>query len=147
MRDRKTLILAFILGSAAFIVPVGMLMSRSPAVETTDFHMAPSVVTSEQRFEAVWLDTPLREGCTGVVYRRFTGTKDGKNTSWVQPAVHVVLHGAVGIPEEFRTSWRVPNMDPGTEGAFKKHFKRWCNRFQEWLWPMEEDQEARFIVN
>ena len=146
MRGWKTIALAFILGSAVFTVPVGMLMSRSPAVETTDFHMDPAVVAPQQKFEAVWTDVPLREGCTGAVYRRFTGTRDGKKTSWVYPPVHVVLHGEVGKPEQFRTSWIVPNMDAGTEGTFTKHIKRSCNFLQAWIWPMEEDQEAKFAV-
>lgn len=146
MKDRKTLLLAFILGLAVFIIPMGMLFSRSPAVETRDFHMEPSVVSPKQEFSAVWTDIPLRDGCAGVVYRRFTGMKNDRKTSWVQPAVHTVEHGAVGEPEEFRTSWRVPDMDAGTEGAFRKHIRRSCNFLQAWLWPMEEDQEAKFAV-
>ncbi len=146
MRKDRTKLMAFLVGFAFFTIPAGMLFSRSQAVETTDFHMSPSVVTPGQEFEAVWTDTPLRAGCTGVVNRRFTGVKDGNKTSWVLPAVHVVLHGAVGVPEQFRTTWRVPHLDPGTEGVFKKHVKRWCNLPQELLWPMEEDQEAIFSV-
>ncbi len=146
MRKDRTKLAAFLVGLAFFTIPAGMLFSRSPAVETTNFHMTPSTVQPGQKIEAVWIDTPLREGCTGVVYRRFTGVRDGMRTSWVYPAVHVVLHGAVGEPEQFRTTWSVPQMDPGTEGVFKKHVKRWCNLPQEWLWPMEEDQEARFSV-
>jgi hypothetical protein len=146
-KDRRTLALAFILGLAVFTVPVGMLMSRSPAVETTNFHMSPDIVSPGDSFQAVWIDTPLREGCTGVVFRRFVGLSDGMKASWVYPAVHVVLHGPVGEPEQFRTPWVVPaKMDPGTEGVFRKHIKRSCNFLQAWIWPMEEDQEARFTV-
>lgn len=146
VRDKKTSILAFILGSAVFVIPVGMLSSRNPAVTTTDFHMEPSMVAPGQEFEAVWTDVPMRDGCTGIVYRRFTGMRRGQKTSWVQPAVHVVQHGVIGEPEQFRTTWRVPNMDPGTEGFFNKTIRRWCNPFQAWLWTMDEVQEASFSV-
>lgn len=141
MRDRKTLLIAFGLGLVVFIVPVGMLFSRGRAVETTDFHMAPSIVMAGQKIEAVWTDIPLRAGCHGIVHRRFINGTD----VWVFPPVYAVNHGPVGKAETFHTMWTVPNMAPG-EGVFQKTINRWCNPVQQWLWPMREVQEARFVV-
>jgi hypothetical protein len=141
MRDRKTLVIAFILGSAAFIVPVGMLFSRGQVVETVDFHMFPSMVRPGQTIEAVWTDKTLRTECQGVVYRRFIGNGD----TWVLNAVRTVHHANVGDAQTFHSKFEVPNIPHGT-AVFHKDIKRWCNFFQEWLWPMRETQEATFEV-
>lgn len=141
MRDRKTLLLAFAFGLVVFVVPVGMLLARDPAVETTNFHMSPSIVMARGRADAVWTDKPLRAGCHGIVHRRFISGKD----VWVFPPVRAVNHGPVGEAQTFHTMWTIPDMPPG-EGVFQKTVRRWCNHVQEWLWPMEEVQEARFSV-
>lgn len=141
MRDRKTLVLAFLLGTAVFIVPAGMLMSRGPCVETTDFHMEPNVVRPDQKFFAVWTDKKLRD-CGGTVNRRFIST-NGIDV-WVFPPVHTVR---LDKPlNRFHTPWVAPDAPPGTTLVFRKDISRWANFVQKWLWPMWEAQEAEFVV-
>ena len=141
MPDRPYLI-GSIVGVLIFAIPIYMLIvPRGPVVETTNFHMMPSVVRAGQKIEAVWTDRTLRAGCEGNVYRRFIGSDD----TWVLNAVHTVHHANVGDMQTFHTTFVVPNM-PAGPAKFHKDVKRWCNLFQEWLWPMRETQEAPFSI-
>lgn len=135
------MLLAFIVGSVVFIVPAGMLLSRGQIVETTDFHMVPSIVRIAQRSEAIWSDKTLRSGCGGLVHRRFIAGND----IWIFPPVHTVQHGDVGSMQRFHTPWIVPDLPPG-KAVFRKDIERWCNPIQKWVWPMWEMQEAPFEV-
>ncbi len=139
--DRPYLI-GSVVGVMVFAIPLYMLIvPRSPVVETTNFHMVPSVVMAGQKIEAVWTDRTLRTKCAGEVYRRFIGSDD----VWVLNPVHTVHHADVGDVQTFHTSFTMPNM-PAGPAKFRKYIKRWCNPFQEWLWPMLEIQEAAFSV-
>ena len=143
MRDRRTLFVAFILGLLVFVFPMYQLVvPRSPVVETTDFHMEPFTVRVGQMVEAVWTDKTLRVGCEGTVYRRFVG-QEGE--VWIFTPVLTVHHGVVGKSETFHTAWKIPHMPVG-KGVFQKNIKRYCNIFQEYIWPMREVQEAEFMV-
>jgi hypothetical protein len=143
MRDRRTLYLAFVLGLFVFVFPMyEIIVPRSPVVETTNFRIVPSTVKVGQMVEAVWTDKTLRTGCEGIVYRRFTA---GAGESWIFGPTPTAHHGVVGEVETFHSSQRIPNMPAGT-GKFRKGIKRWCNIFQEYIWPMSEVQEAEFMV-
>ncbi len=141
MRDRKTLFLSFVLGLFSFTVPAAMLLARSPVVETTNFRMSPSTVQAGQRIEAIWTDRTMRVGCEGIVFRRFIGGDE----TWIFQPVSTAHHGFIGETQTFHTEWIVPHMPIG-KSVFHKDVKRWCNVFQEWLWPMHETQEAEFTV-
>ncbi len=120
-----------------------LLMDRRPAVETTDFHLEPAVVRPGQKVEAVWTVKSLRANCRGIVHRRMI---DSQRQVFAFSSTYAVLHGDAGTTSTYRTVWTIPmGISPGS-AILQRNTERWCNPLQQWIWPMQEQYEAKFTV-
>lgn len=139
---RKSMLVSFLLGVAAFSLPMYLLLDRSPAVETT-IRMEPDHVVPGQKAEAVWTVKVLRPHCRGLVHRTMI---DSQNRIFAFSSISSVIHGEVGTEDTYRYDWIIPmGMSPG-KAVFRRNTERWCNPLQRWLWPMQEVHEAHFTV-
>ncbi len=129
----------------ALTIPIVLylLLDRRPAVETTNFHLEPAVVTPGQKVEAVWTVRSLRENCRGIVHRRMI---DSQHQVFAFSSTYAVLHGTVETTSTYRTAWTIPMGISAGPAILQRNTERWCNPLQQWVWPMQEQYEATFMV-
>ena len=109
-------------------------------------HITPNPVVRGTR---VFLVATVRDDrqCSGQIHRWIT---DHDGHVFGLPDAHAV-YGYVtpGVKKEFHLSHQIDipaNIEPGP-AVYHSRVERWCNPFQEYIWPMGDGYEVKFNVS
>jgi hypothetical protein len=122
--------------------PVLMLADRHPVLTIHSVDIFPREIYAGSEVTFKWDATEYRN-CDGVV-RRFLITS--VNKPGMLPIVqqfeetYTTYHDAMqNTPKSFQTKFSIPrDAEPG-EAIYRSKVTRWCNIFQKWFWPIQEE--------
>jgi len=134
---------------AAAIGLVGIeLLDRGVITVMTNYHIVPPVVYPGQRAALRYTLQDFRFGCGGSV-KRWIVDSEG--------VVHYLTNDVPSRPSDFQAgimgmrevSKEVPIPFGSSAGRaiFHAQVTRWCNIFQEYLWPMVSEHTAEFHIS
>lgn len=133
-RSRLCHLMAAIFACLVIAPPAIMLLDRRPPLIVEAVSLSPDPARPGDTMTMRWRAREFR-ACDGTVIRRFVGGLDHVIRETVSQ--QTMYHGdADGKSREFEVQFVLPILPPGP-ASYEPITLRWCNVFQQWLWPIE----------
>jgi hypothetical protein len=135
-------ILAALFSISVIAAPILMLADRHPAITIHSVDIFPKEIYPGSEVTFKWLATEHRN-CDGIV-RRFLITNVNKPgmlpiVQQFEQAPTTYHYAMQHTPQSFQTKFSIPkDAEPG-QAIYRSKVTRWCNVFQQYIWPIQEE--------
>lgn len=130
-------IAAAFVGLGVITPPTVILLDRRPVLKIEGVRIEPRISRPGDRVTLYWTATEYRN-CAGEV-RRMVVNNESKVIHQFEETATTYHAGMVSTPQHFSTSFFIPIGIAIGPATYRSYVTRWCNVFQQYLWPIRED--------